>query len=92
MVIRLFFQRNSLCGSVIRMFYISVIRSPIDYATPVLIQFSATQLHPLEPVQNEAMWIILGCPKTPWIEVLRAEMHLPSIMCRIQEITSRTVG
>ncbi|MPC68445.1 hypothetical protein E2C01_062647 [Portunus trituberculatus] len=74
------------------MFYISVIRSFIAHATPVLIQFSATQLHPLELVQNEVMRIILGCPRTAQIEVLKAELHLPSIMCRMQEITCRTVS
>ena len=42
---------------VLRMFYISVIRSLIDYGAPVLIQFGATQLRPLELVQNEAMRI-----------------------------------
>ncbi|XP_063848254.1 uncharacterized protein LOC135093209 [Scylla paramamosain] len=77
---------------VLRMFYISVVRSLINYAAPVLIQFSATQLRPMELVQNEAMRIILGCPRTARTEVLRAELYLPSIMCRIQEITCRTVG
>ncbi|MPC98533.1 hypothetical protein E2C01_093906 [Portunus trituberculatus] len=72
--------------------YISVVRSLIDYAAPVLIQFSATQLRPLELVQNEALRIILGCPRTARIEILRAELQLPSIMCRVQEITCRTVG
>ena len=77
---------------VLRLFYISVIRSLIDYAAPVLVQFSASQLRPLETLQNEAMRVILGCPRTAKIEVLRAELHLPSIVCRIQELTCRTVG
>ncbi|MPC19735.1 hypothetical protein E2C01_012661 [Portunus trituberculatus] len=68
------------------MFYISVVLSLIDYAAPVLIQFSASQLLPLELIQNEAMRIILGCPRTARIEILRAELHLPRIICRIQEI------
>ncbi|MPC63810.1 hypothetical protein E2C01_057915 [Portunus trituberculatus] len=49
-------------------------------AGPILIQFSATRFHPLELVQNEAMRVILGCPRTERIEVLRAELHLPRIM------------
>ncbi|MPC60105.1 hypothetical protein E2C01_054142 [Portunus trituberculatus] len=57
-----------------------------------LLEFSASQLRPLELIQNEAMRIILGCPRTARIEVLRAELHLPSIMCRIQEITCLIVG
>ena len=77
--------------TVLRMFYISVIRSLIDYAAPVLVQCSPTQLKPLELVQNEAIRIILGCPKTAKIEVMRAELVLPSVVSRIHEITCRTV-
>ncbi|MPC13548.1 hypothetical protein E2C01_006286 [Portunus trituberculatus] len=92
-LLRLLANRGVGAGiPVLRMFYISVIQSLIDYAAPVLIQFSATQLHPLELVQNEAMRIILGCPRTTQIEVLRAELHLLSIMFRVQEITCRTVS
>ena len=54
------------------MLYISVIRSLIDYAALVLVQFSASQLHPLEVLQSKAMQIILGCPRTARIEVLQA--------------------
>ncbi|MPC74340.1 hypothetical protein E2C01_068698 [Portunus trituberculatus] len=59
---------------------------------PVLIQFSAIQLRPVELLQNKAMRIILGCPRTARNEFLRAELHLPSIVCRIQKITCHTVG
>ncbi|KAK4320262.1 hypothetical protein Pmani_008871 [Petrolisthes manimaculis] len=38
------------------------------------MQYSATQLRPLELIQNEAMRIVLGCPRTAKIEVLRAEL------------------
>ncbi|MPC39948.1 hypothetical protein E2C01_033501 [Portunus trituberculatus] len=37
---------------VLRMFYISVVRSLFDFARPVLTQFSAIQLRPLELAQN----------------------------------------
>ena len=50
------------------------------------------QLRPLEVLQNEAMRIILGCLRTAKLEVLRAELHLPSIVSRIQEIACRTVA
>lgn len=82
------------CGvgiPVLRMFYISVIRALIDYAAPVLFRFSPSQLKPLEYIQNESLRVILGCPKTAKIEVLRAELDLPSIVCRIQEITCRAL-
>ncbi|XP_063866943.1 uncharacterized protein LOC135104011 [Scylla paramamosain] len=82
--LRLLANRDQEAGiPVLRIFYISVVRSLIDYAASILIQFSAIQPRPLELVQNEAMRIILGCPRTARIEVLRAALHLPSIMCRI---------
>ncbi|MPC93567.1 hypothetical protein E2C01_088701 [Portunus trituberculatus] len=59
--LRLLANRGLEAGiPVLIMFYISVIRSLIDYAAPVLIQFSATQLRQLELVRNEAMRIILA--------------------------------
>lgn len=74
------------------MFYKSVIRSIIDYAAPALFAFSDSQLRPLETVQNEAMRIILGCPKTAKIEIMRKELNLPGIAVRIREITCRTIA
>ncbi|KAK4321869.1 hypothetical protein Pmani_007332 [Petrolisthes manimaculis] len=56
------------------------------------VQFSMTQLRPLELIQNEAMRIILGCPRTAKIEVLRAELDMPSIVFRIQEIACRATS
>ena len=53
----------------------------------VLIQFSVSQSHPLEVLQNEAIRIILGCPKMTRIEALRVELHSPSIVCKVREIT-----
>ncbi|MPC91434.1 hypothetical protein E2C01_086471 [Portunus trituberculatus] len=72
---------------VLRMFHISVFRALIDYAAPVLFQHSPTQLKPLEYIQNESERVILGCPKTAKLEVLRAELDLPTMVCRIHEIT-----
>ena len=88
--LRVLAHRGLVVGiPVLRMFYISVIRSLIDYAAPVLVRFSDSHLRSLERIQNEAMRIILGCPKTAKIEVLRAELSLPSVVCRIHEITCR---
>ncbi|KAK4318942.1 hypothetical protein Pmani_010031 [Petrolisthes manimaculis] len=58
----------------------------------IKVQFSMTQLRPLELIQNEAMRIILGCPRTAKIEVLRAELDMPSIVFRIQEIACRATS
>ena len=68
-----------------------VIRSLIDYASLVLVQFNSQQLRCLEVIQNKAMRIILGCASTTKIEVLRRELSLPSVVKRIEEITCRTV-
>lgn len=57
----------------------------------MLLQFNPNQLRPLEIIQNKAMRIILGCPATAKIEVLRKELHLPSIVCRVKEIACRTM-
>lgn len=76
---------------VLRMFYIYVIRSLIDYAAPVLVQYNTQQLRCLEVIQNKAMRVILGCATTAKIEVLRRELGFPSIIRRIEEITCRTI-
>lgn len=72
------------------MFYSSVIRSVIDYAAPIIVQFIAVQLLSLGLIQNETICIILGCSKTVKMEVLKAELNLPIIVNRISEITCPT--
>ena len=71
---------------VLRMVYISTVRSIIDYAAPVLICYSEKELKKLEIIQNRAMRIILGCPMSTRIEIMRLELNLPSIIDRIHEI------
>ena len=73
---------------VLRMVYISTIRSVIDYAAPLLISYAESELRPLEVIQNKAMRIILGCPRSTRIEIMRLELHLPSIVYRIQELAT----
>ena len=82
-------NRGSGAGiPVLRMMYISTVRSIIDYAAPVLISYSEQELKKLEIIQNRAMRIILGCPMSTRIEIMRLELNLPSIMNRIREIVS----
>ena len=76
---------------VLRMMYISTVRSIIDYAAPVLICYSEKELKKLEIIQNQAMRIILGCPMSARIEIMRLELNLPSIIDRIHEIVSVAV-
>lgn len=48
---------------VLRKVYVSVIRSLLHYASPVLSYFDEGRLTKLETLQNDAMRVILGCPK-----------------------------
>ena len=73
---------------VLRMVYISTVRSIIDYAAPLLITYSENELKPLEIIQNKAMRIILGCPRTTRIEIMRIELNLPSIVHRVHELAA----
>ena len=68
------------------MYIISTIRSIIDYAAPVLLSLLQKSLQPLEGVQNDAMRTIFGCARTTRREMIRMELYLPSIQCRIKEL------
>ena len=76
---------------VLRMMYIAFVRSVIDYAAPVLIHLGKSKFKKIETIQNDAMRIILGCPKTAKIINLRYELNLPSLWDRIREINV-TIG
>ena len=71
---------------VLRMVYISTVRSIIDYASPLLVSYTENDLIPLEIIQNKTMCLILGCPRTTRIEIMRLELNLCSIVDRIQEL------
>ena len=78
---------NNGCGvgiPILQTMYISIIRSIIDYAAPVLVSLPQKNLHAVEVVQNEAMRTILGCTRTTRIEIMRMELYLPSIHYRIK--------
>ena len=79
---------NGVGIPVLRMVYISTIRSIIDYASPLLVSYSENELRPLEVIQNKAMRIILGCPRCTRIEIMRLELNLCSIVDRIQELAA----
>lgn len=74
--------------AVLRTMYISYVRSLIDYAAPALIGLGKNKLAKLETFQNDAMRIILGCPKTAKVINLRHELNLPSLADRIREINT----
>lgn len=73
---------------VLKTLYISMIRSVIDYRASNLLNLSKARLQAVERIQNEAMRIILGCPKTAKIETMRYELGLMPITHRIQLIAT----
>ena len=75
---------------ILRMLYLSTIRSLIEYACPVLSCFDGNRITKLERLQNEAMRVILNCPRNAMIYAMRCELNLPSISNIISEVN--TVG
>ena len=73
---------------VLRLMYFALVRSVIDYASPVLSLLPPSSLKPLELLQNKAMRIILGCPMSTKILVMRKELDIPSIHSRIMQINT----
>ena len=67
-----------------RTFYISAIRSLIDYSAPTLAYLSAVQISNLEVLQNNAMRLMLGAPMWTRICNLQMETNLPPLAARIQ--------
>lgn len=68
---------------VLRAMYIATIRSIIDYASPVLSCLGNGRLDKIEKVQNQAMRIILNCPKNAMIDAMRNELKLNSLRNRV---------
>ncbi|KAG0707418.1 Gag-Pol polyprotein [Chionoecetes opilio] len=63
-------------GTVILSAYKSLVRSLVDYASPVLLHITTTDAKSLETIQNEALRTILGVPKWTKTENMRAETQL----------------
>ncbi|KAK4318782.1 hypothetical protein Pmani_010205 [Petrolisthes manimaculis] len=64
---------------VLRTMYVATVRSIIDYASPVLSCLGDGRLEKIEKVQNQAMRIILNCPKNAMIDAMRMELNLESL-------------
>lgn len=54
--------------------YLSTVRLIIDYAAPVLV--CKGRIRKLEIMQNEAMKVILGCPRNKRVDIMRADVGL----------------
>ena len=73
---------------IMKNFYTSFIRSVIDYAAPVLINYSSKQIEKLEKVQNSAMRIILGCPMQTRVVNMRLELGLCTLYERVHMLNA----
>ena len=62
-------------SSVILTTYKALVRSLIDYSSPVLINASDSDIRALETIQNEALRTVLGAPKWAKTDNLRAQTH-----------------
>ena len=75
-------------SNVILSTYKALVRSLIDYASPALINITATDVKVLETVQNDALRAVCGAPKWTKTENLRAEAEVSTLASRIEHITA----
>ncbi|KAG0717925.1 RNA-directed DNA polymerase from mobile element jockey [Chionoecetes opilio] len=75
-------------GTVILSAYKSLVRSLVDYASPVLLHITTTDAKSLETIQNEALRTILGAPKWTKTENMRAETQVSSLTARLKVMTA----
>ena len=74
---------KGVSAGILRRMYIGFIRPIIDYAACSIKELGDNRLKKIEAVQNEALRVILGVPKTVKTECLREE-------CKIESVKSRT--
>lgn len=75
-------------GAVLLAAYKSLVRTLIDYASPVLTTISSSDAKALESIQNDALRIVFGAPKWTRTDNLRAEARLPSLFERVKYMTA----
>ena len=71
-------------GAVIIRAYKALVRSLIDYASPVLMNMSKEDIEKPESIQNESLRIALGAPGSAKCENLRVETGMMTIADRIK--------
>ena len=77
-------------AGVLRRMYIGFIRPIIDYAACSIKELGDTRLKKLEAIQNEALRVILGVPKTVQVECLREECRIESVRTRVNIVMMNT--
>ena len=66
-------------SKILRSFYVSYIRSKLDYGAMIYCTAAATNLKKLDIIQNTCCRLILGARKSTPIQSLQAEAHIPSL-------------
>ena len=64
--------------------YKTLVRTVIDYASPVLLNMTDRDARALETIQNEALRYVLGAPKWSKTQSLRAEAQVPTLTDRVR--------
>ena len=67
--------------------YKALVRSLVDYASPALINITASDAKVLETIQSDALRTVCGAPKWTKTENLRAEAQVPTLTERINYLT-----
>jgi hypothetical protein len=69
--------------------YIAYVRSVLEYAAPVWYPcLSRTNLEKIQRIQNRALRIVLGVPKSTRIDALHFEASVPPIKIRFDIATA----
>ncbi|XP_050705387.1 uncharacterized protein LOC126990784 [Eriocheir sinensis] len=75
------------CGAndrVLRSYYVSAVRSCLDYATPCLLTVPPASLEPIETAQNSALRTLLGAPRWTKCICLRTEAFICPVTERVR--------
>ena len=78
-------------AKVLKTYYLTAIRSLIDYSAPVLSNITINNYTTLQKIQNSAMRIILGAPLWTSVFNMQAELHILPIKDRILEINGNII-
>ncbi|ROT82187.1 hypothetical protein C7M84_024641 [Penaeus vannamei] len=76
----------------LRLFYIHAVRSLIDYSAPALLTLSPQDIVTQETIQNRAMRVILAAPRWARHTNIRMNSFLPSLKCRMHQLTAGVVA
>jgi ribonuclease HI len=78
-------------AKVLKTYYLTAIRSLIDYSAPVLSNITINNSTILQKIQNSAMRIILGAPLWTSVFNMQTELHILPIKDRIMEINGNII-